>query len=294
MKYCFLFLLLATGLLSFGQTYKITLTGTLTMQTGEQFPYKIIGVDSNGTLTGFAFTYAEPQQTVVLIKGRIDKDRHKVTFREVKIESSHDVHTTAFMCLLHAALEMKNNSLTGPANGMEADNTACTPGVLSFDNSTEIAELFKSHDKYDMEVTMGGPKKRDTAQARTIAPAIVETVKKEEKITAGVEKTFDWHSDSIVIDVWDGGEFDGDKVTIALDGKAYLTRYMILKEKKRISIPMPATGIHSLTILADDEGFSPPNTANLTLTDGTQHYNLLAYNTKGQMSMVKLKRVKTP
>ncbi len=276
------------------QANKFTLTGTLTMETGEQFPYKITGTDSAGTLKGFAFTYEAPNETKVAIRGKIDKQRQKITFRETEIIFSHDVHTTAFMCLLHASLENKNNILSGPANGEEADNTACTPGTLSFGKAEEINNLFSSHDQYDMEVTMGGPKKKDTLimHKKEMAPvAAAPEQEKQEKITAGVEKTFNWTSDTIVVDVWDGGEYDGDRVTISLDDVPYLTRYVIQKAKKRLYIPLPATGTHTLAIRADDEGMEPPNTANMTLIDGEQRYNIIAYNNKGQISLVRIKKV---
>lgn len=295
MRRYFILYFLLCNIITFAQSVTVTLSGTLTMETGEQFPYQITGTDSNGILTGFACTYAEPEQTKVKIKGRIDKQRHKLIFRETEIVSSHDVHTTAFMCLLHVSLENKNNMLTGPANGEESDNTACTPGTLTFSNSEEINNLFSNHDKYDMAVSMGGKKTKDTAnsqkQAIPVPQLSAEADTKEDKITTGVEKTFDWHTDSIIVDVWDGGHIDGDMISISLDGKVFLSKYVIQRQKKRVVIPLPANGIHSLTIFADDEGSEPLNTASLTLTDGETRHNLLAYNAKGQLSLVRIKKL---
>ncbi len=291
MRYYFISLLCLIAGYATGQTALITLTGTLTMQTGEQFPYKIVATDSNDILKGYAFTYAEPDETKVIIRGRVDKQRKKLTFKETEIISSHDVHTQAFMCLLHASLEFKQGKLTGPATSQEADNTACTPGIVTFGSNEEISNLFSSHDKYDEVVTMGGPKPKEPEQPAADKVA-TEVVAKQEKITAGVEKNYNWHADSIVVEVWDGGTFDGDRVTISLDDKQVLNRYVIQKEKKRLVIPLKDKEMHTLSIIADDEGFQPPNTANLTLSDGSIYYNLLAYNAKGKSSVVLIQRGK--
>ncbi len=259
------------------------------MQTGETFPYKIVGTETNGLLKGDAYTYAEPDETRAAIEGTIDKQKRKISFKEVEIISSHDVKTKAFMCLVHARLEMKNSALAGPATSKELDNTACTEGVIKFANSSEVDELFSSHDKYDMEVSMGNKPVKE-ADAPPTAPVAEPQPAKLDKITAGTEKAYDWYSDSVVVEIWDGGTFDGDKVTITFDDATVLKRYTIQKPKKKITIPVTAKGLHYLAIIADEEGSDPPNTASLTITDGDKHYNLLAYNPKGSQSLVQIRK----
>ncbi len=279
------------GLGATGQPNKFTLTGTITMQTGEQFPYKIVGTETNGVVKGFAYTYAEPDETKAAIEGKLDKQGRKLSFKETEIISSHDVHTKAFMCLVHAKLDYKANALSGPATSKELDNTACTEGVISFNKGTELQELFSSHDKYDVEVSMGGKAAKEVGPAPAVVAAVAEEAPKLDKITAGVEKAYEWHTDTVIVEIWDGGTFDGDKVTVTFDDVPVIKKYTLQKTKKRLAIALPATGVHYLSIYAEDEGSDPPNTATLTLTDGTKRYNLVAYNPKGAQSLVQVRRV---
>ena len=289
--YFFLFLIL-TAPAVFGQSATVTLTGTLAMATGEEFPYKIVATDSNGALYGYAFTYNEPEQTKVIIKGKIDKERKKVSFREVEIVASHGVQTKAFMCLIHAQLEMRQGKLSGPVSSMESDNTACTPGTLTFAGNDELNDLFSSHNKYDMAVTMGGKKETPRPRADQPEPAQMPVQPVTDKVTAGVGKSYDWHTDSLVIDIWDGGNVDGDVVTLEFDGSPVLKRFMIDKPKKHLKVAVNGDGAHTLAIIAENEGSDPPNTATLTLTDGDRKYSVVAYNNKGQQSIITIKRVK--
>lgn len=290
MRYLLLTSLLLLSLLCSGEAYKVVLTGTITMQTGEQFPYTIVATETNGKLKGYSITYEEPEETKTSIEGTLDKVKRTLTIKETEILSSHNMHTKAFMCLVNAKLEYNTNMLTGKALGRQTDNTVCTDGVIVFKNRDELSDLFSSHDKYDMEVSMGGNKKKE--EPKTVATVEEVVPVKTDKITNGVEVSYDWHSDSVVVEVWDGGTFDGDKVTVMFDNDTLLSRYTIQKRKKRLAILLPAIGVHTLSIRADDEGFETPNTANMLLTDGSKQHSVLAYNSKGAISLVYIKRGK--
>lgn len=111
-----------------------------------------------------------------------------------------------------------------------------------------------------------------------------------EKITAGVEKTYNWHNDTLRIDLWDGGNIDGDRVTLLFNGMIYLNNYFLVKEKRHLEIPLSADQINTIIIIAENEGTDPPTTASLYLWDGQKRYALLCYNAKGQQGVIKLKR----
>jgi hypothetical protein len=263
------------------------------MATGESFPYRVEGVDSNGVLYGYGYTFSGENETKASIKGKIDKQGRKLTFKEIEIISSHYVPTRAFMCLLQATLADGRGGLKGAVVSKESDNTACTAGELTFTETKQVNDLFSSHDKYDMAVEMGGPK----AKAKAVTPddekSKAQAEKPIEKVTVGIEKEYDWHHDVVVLNVWDGGTYDGDVVTIIMDGKPVLRKYLIVKEKYKVNIPLPNDGtVHTIEVVAENEGYSPPNTANISLTDGDITYNLLSYNKQGDRSIIRISRAK--
>jgi hypothetical protein len=270
------------------------LTGIISLTTGEVFPYKIEFTESNGVIKGYSFTYKEPNDTKAAIKGTLDRQMHTLSFRETDIIYSHGFQTRAFMCLIDASLEYRSgegNILTGPIASKETDKTLCTPGTLLFNNSEQIKKLFSYHDKYDTVISMGKKPADNHKTPQPIKPAINEPPVITEQVTAGVEKSYDWHSDTVVIDVWDGGNVDGDRISLFFNGKPCLTNYFLVKEKRQVRLPL-SEGINIISILADNEGSDPPNTADLLLTDGTLKYSVLAYNNKGNRAIIKIKRVR--
>ena len=90
---------------SLAQPKPVTLNGSLMMNTGETYPYKIILTESNGIVNGYSFTYKEPDDTKAKIQGVLDRRNHILAFKETEIIYSHTVRTKAYMCLVDAKLE---------------------------------------------------------------------------------------------------------------------------------------------------------------------------------------------
>jgi hypothetical protein len=295
MKPAFLTLFFILGALLTGnaQSKQTTLTGTLTMQTGEVFPYKLVFTDSGKVIKGYSLTYKEPDETKTAIRGTLDRQMRTLTFKEKDIISSHNVQTKAYMCLVDASLDYvqdgSGKALKGPAISRETDNTSCTPGEIVFNDAKELDNLFSYHEQFDTIITMKKKVKEPVAAAPE--PIAAEPIE-QDKVTAGIDKSYEWHTDTVVLDIWDGGTVDGDQVTIQFNGKPVLTNYSLVKEKKQLRLPIKGTDVNTLLITAINEGFDPPNTASLILTDGTIKYSILAYNKKGNAALIKIKRVK--
>jgi hypothetical protein len=275
----------------FAQSKKTILKGSLVMQTGETFSYELILTDSGNVVKGYSYTYDDPNDTKATVRGTIDRQMKTLAFKEKEIVFSHNTRTKAFMCLVNASLEYVHEGtgyvLKGPVTSREADNTSCTPGYIIFNNEKELQSLFSYHEQFDTVISMKKKTTEPVAEAKTPEPEPAVT----DKVTKGEERSYEWHTDTVVVDVWDGGNVDGDRVTLELNGKKYLTNYPLVKEKRQVRIPIQGNGVNTLTILAENEGSDPPNTASMMLTDGTLHYSILAYNKKGDAALIKIKKV---
>lgn len=269
------------------------------MANGESFSYKLFLTDSAGTLSGYSLTFPVPDETKATVKAKLNRELRTLSFKEIAIEYSHGFMTKAFMCMVNAKLEYvhsdKGYVLTGPLTSAQADKTSCTPGTITFAVTEELRDLFTVRDAYDTVISMKKKPKQPevyTPPAPVAAPIAPLTT---DEVTAGIEKAYTWNSDTIGIDVWDGGNTDGDRITLMLNGQALLTNYFIVKQKKHLRIPMPpGNAVNTLAIIAEYEGSDPPNTANMLLTDGAHQYSILAYNKKGNQAIIKIRRAKKP
>ncbi len=77
-------------------------------------------------------------------------------------------------------------------------------------------------------------------------------------------------SQKCILKIWDDKSFDRDKVSIFLNEKALLYRYVLRKRKKKIVFYLPEKQqSYFLVMYAENLGSSPPNTAKLTLKSGS-------------------------
>jgi len=276
------------------QSKPVVLNGTLAVNTGETFPYKLVLTEKDGVVQGYSYTYAAPDDTKTAVTGTLDRRNHMLIFKETEIVYTHNVPTKAYMCMVDARLTYnaaKANELKGPITSMQLDKTACTPGTLTFSNSDELQFLFACHDKYDTVIAMGKKNKPAMQEVRVADPVAEAATGVTEKITAGTEKMYVWKSDTIVIEIWDGGNTDGDRVTLEHNGTVLLQHYSLIKEIKKLKVPV-AAGMNTITVLAENEGYDPPNTATMRLSDGNIHYNVVAYNLKSHIAVIKISKGK--
>ncbi|HEU4610097.1 MAG TPA: hypothetical protein VFS31_18385, partial [Chitinophagaceae bacterium] len=129
------------------------------------------------------------------------------------------------------------------------------------------------------------PKNKPVATTPAAVP-----VKKQESITEGKDKTYLWQSDNIVMEVWDGNAIDNDRVTVLLNGNEVLKGYTLTRTPKRLSFPVGGNELNIITIIADNEGADPPNTANILLMDNDTRYEVVAHNTVGRRALIKIRK----
>ncbi|HXT15671.1 MAG TPA: hypothetical protein VN706_08575 [Gemmatimonadaceae bacterium] len=82
-------------------------------------------------------------------------------------------------------------------------------------------------------------------------------------------------SPNVVIYVWDAGQVDGDVVSLAVDGTWVLQRYTLTASKRAIRATLNPKGASYLVLFANDDGSIPPNTAAVSIDDGSGEQRLV-------------------
>jgi hypothetical protein len=302
--FLFLFLFPGTSLLH-AQKNEYSLKGFMGVQGGESFTYKLELKDSvRNILSGYAYTYLNEKNDVkTYVVAEADRDKKTLFIREVTIIHNNYFESKALICLVEALLVYSNaeHTLSGPLITMTAGNGAsCSKGSISFNNVTELANLFNPELKNvssaiqvsEKPAPVKAPKiVYDTLRKPkpvTVSPKPMPEVKKPEIITEGKDKTYRWQSDNITLEIWDGNNEDNDRVTILVNGTELLKNYVLTKQKKKLTIPVGGNELNIITIIADNEGGDPPNTANILLSDNDVQYDVVAHNTVGKRALIKI------
>lgn len=292
-----------------GQKNNYNLKGFIGIQGGESFNYRLELKDSAGDLLrGYAYTYAQEKNDVkALVTAQVDRANKTLLLRELSIIHNNYFQSNALICLVDALLRYSpaEGSLSGPLTTATAGNGAdCSKGSITFTNAAELDHLFdpkpaatpaaaktaavpdKSKPVRVVYDTMPKPGSLSRRTASIATPA----VKKQETVTEGRDKTIEWESASIILDIWDGNNEDNDRVTLLLNGTEMLKDYTLRNAKKHLTFPVGGNELNIITIIAVSEGSDPPNTANIVLTDGDKQYEIVAHNTIGKKATIRIRK----
>lgn len=114
---------------------------------------------------------------------------------------------------------------------------------------------------------------KDTLQTRIATPPVAIAPVLKERSNELVQELIVLDTNEIMVNLYDYGEVDGDIVTIFLDGKETISKQML--NVRPISIPIKVdefTPEHTLTLVADNLGSIPPNTALMVVyVNGVRH-----------------------
>jgi hypothetical protein len=289
------------------QKMSYQLKGFMGVQGGESFTYKLELKDSTrNLLSGYGYTYLNEKNDVkAYVVAEVDRSQKTLMVRELRIVYNNYFRSNAIICLVEALLtySSKEQNLSGSLITMTAGNGAnCSRGSITFADASELDQLFnpKVAAIASTPVTQSGttprkplkvvydtlPKSRPTV---VLSPGTAEN-KKPDNITEGKDKTYSWHSDQIVVELWDGNNVDNDQVTVLFNGNEVLKHYTLSKEKKKLNFPVGGNELNIITIVAENEGADPPNTANIMLWDNTVSYEVIAHNTIGKRALIKIRK----
>lgn len=287
------------------QSKTIQLVGYLGIEGGESFSYKIEAIDSLGYLKGYASAWLiEGKEVKAAINGFIDKKNKTLTFQETEIVANNGFESRKTICLIQASLSLnkENNNqsiLWGNIVSNDVTNVTCARGSITFPESEKVKAIFEDNllnknavvaptkpivktPKKSMQIVYDTTALIVTKEKDAKAPSIL-------KISQGMTKIIECQSDTILLQIWDDSQVDGDWIAFSQNGNTVLSKHILTKEKKEIKIVL-INPIEELIITALNEGSEPPNTANINIVDGSITHRIIAYNTIGKKATIQLKK----
>ncbi len=281
-RYYILFLVLLIPLSMQGRQKDYVLNGQLKVKDGDTYPYQLVFDVSHSVIKGYSITkMPDGSETKSTIKGLINKQQHVLIISETKLLSAPQKDVT--ICLVNAILTYKlhKNScvISGKFAGQDSEKKYCGEGTVEFLQPLSESKLFDEDTAFETQTLKPEP----SAEIKN------EQTVSDDKITAGIQKQFDWNTDTCILEIWDGGVIDGDVVSVLINDQAALTNFTLAKEKKQLRLPLTKK-INIITIVAENEGINPPNTAQMILYDGAAQYRITAFNKQGEKAVVVIKK----
>lgn len=270
------------------QSSQVVFLGSITVNGGKSYPYKLFVNDSDGVITGYSVSdIAGADETKTLIKGSKNTSKKQLTFRETKLVYTK---SSTEMCYLHSTLKAGSMqgaaTLKGNFKGYRADGkTECGKGKLMLVCAQDILDKLLEIAKEDSIPQPTLPHRSGTDIAEK--PANETDIA---KVLPGDHKVIVCGSAEVTIDIWDAKSNDGDIITLLQDGKPILEQFKITYRHKVLNVRLSDAGSTQLQLVAINEGSEPLNTARIKITSGAVVQYIDASTTIGKDVTILLKR----
>jgi hypothetical protein len=80
---------------------------------------------------------------------------------------------------------------------------------------------------------------------------------------------------NVTFNVWDSGQIDGDIITLVVNDKEVISYYTLTGFKKSVSVTLSNKGYNYVLLYAHNEGSLPPNTAAVSIDDGSGEQTII-------------------
>lgn len=279
-KYVFSAMLFLLPLSVQGQQKEYKLNGYVYIKDGPACRYDVVFTASGRSITGYSITMQPDGRALnARINGSIDRKNQTLSFVETKMPLVTPAADCMFNVLLSYRLTNGGYLFAGSFTGKNSTGDFCDEGTVKLEIKKEAARIFRQEN----------PKKKPAIK-QVITPTVdIEQPPELSKITSAIHKEFEWHTDTCVLEIWDGEVVDGDIVTIRLNGKEVLTGYTLAADKKELILPLRGK-INRITIFAENEGKAPPNTSMILLLDGKTQHGVLACIKKGETAQIMISK----
>ncbi|HEU4609832.1 MAG TPA: hypothetical protein VFS31_17050, partial [Chitinophagaceae bacterium] len=103
----------------------------------------------------------------------------------------------------------------------------------------------------------------------------------------------DIEGDSVRISFYDNGDIDGDSISVFLNHEPILVKQELSSRALNIYVALDQSReVNEISMLAENLGKYPPNTALMVVTDGKHRYEVYLSSSLSQNASVRLRRVK--
>ena len=259
--------------------------GAIKLNDSAIITYKVKFDINYDKVEGYSITdFGGAHETKSKLKGSYNPSTRELSFNEYDIVyTKSDVIHDDF-CFVHFEPTYfkpgKTKYFKGAFKGLFTDGEECISGEL-FLNSAENVEkrMDKMTKKIDKSKRVPDSIKQKAKDFKFLEKLNMNILKTSE-VTSVFSK-----SKTISLAVYDGGQEDGDVISIKVNGIVVLRRYSISKEIKTIEIPLISKKT-VIEVIADGVGTITTNTAVIEIHDGVNKIKAMTNLKKNESTQI--------
>lgn len=275
------------------QVSDMVFVGTANLKSDVFFTYKLQVTDSAGVLRGYSVTDVMGEdETKTAVRGTIDIAKKQMNIVETRMIYTKSSSPKSDFCYVHAHLKISGGKgttmLKGRFTGYKEDGkTECASGTLTLVSAKDVLDKL-----LQLVDTSKLAHPADTAHRRPTEIVYEKEVAQKDILKVAPGKTLELvcPDTAVRLDIWDSEHVDGDIISLYEGNKPLLQNFLLTGRNKTVHLRMPDQGNDTLTLVAENEGTDPTNTARVKITSGKMVRYLDATTTVDKKVTIVLKR----
>jgi len=272
----------------------VELTGAIIIGKTEMMSYRIVyEIGNNNVISGYSIADINGNsETKAKITGVYNPRKRTLQFEEKEIVSSKANLPFKDFCLMtvNGKFENKNGKhiYTGTFVSASLNNKlTCDLGTIILATTKDIYDLAVKANKITDKI----PLPDSTGNAIKEILTSLEGVEKVKSLSPESITEYVLSSDSIQLDILDDRLEDGDKITIIKNKTKVVSELVTSNQVQTFKFDIAENeSVVVFTIVACNEGISPPNTLKVILTNGKVKELLIAQLKKDQFVKILFRR----
>ncbi|AXT20209.1 hypothetical protein D7030_03595 [Flavobacteriaceae bacterium AU392] len=249
--------------------------------------YKIIFQENKGNIEGYSITdLGGEHETKSEISGSYDEKDRTLNFSEKGIVYTKSPITQDDFCFIHFKSNAfnleKSKLLEGSFEGLFSDKQKCIDGEIKMTLAEKIIKRTeKITKKINRSKRISDSLKEKINPIKLLDTLNMNMLRKNETLSVFTK------SEKVNLIIYDGGQEDGDKVSIFINDKLILRNYEIINSEKIIPIVIDGKKA-TIKIVAQNNGSISPNTMVVKIKEQERIIDVLSNLKKGEEAKIDL------
>ena len=284
-RFCFLFIIIFLNIsLAFSQDSG-EYVGAIKLNDSSIITYKVNLKISGSKVEGFSLTdFGGEHETKSNIEGFYDEKEKKLSFREKGIIYTKSPVTQLDFCFIHfQPIDYKigkTSYFKGDFKGLFSDGQECISGEI-FLNSVE--DVNKKMAKVSKKINNSN-RVPDSIKVKFNNLNLMDKVNTN-LLKASKTLSFFTRSNSINLELYDGGQEDGDVISIKVGEKLVLENFTVTAKRKILTIDLERDKT-SIVLIAKNTGTISTNTAVIEINDSENNIKALTNLKEGETTQI--------
>ncbi len=274
-----------------------------TNSSANNYLVELILQPEHGYVSGILNYFFKDSYRSLKVKGNYNAATRQLSLYDVPLPYHASIPNFEVDCIMNLQATLRvsqaGSSLNGAFKALPDYRYTCADVRFNFTLNADISKkdsVLKAISEYKETYQVWKPSVTDTQvtteiTARKVINYVTEREFSERK--KEIVNTIEVESDSLLIELYDNGEVDGDLISLFYNQQLVLNSQKLTHKSIKIHIRLnPASEVNELSMFAENLGLIPPNTALLLIRDGDKKHELRLSSSMEKSATIHLKKKK--